>query len=72
MTRTANGADFFDGEPVRFVGRQSTRGPRLIQRAAAALALLGGILGTATAHLALIAWHWHDPGSQAAADAWLK
>ena len=27
---------------------------------AAALALLGGILGTATAYLALIAWHWHD------------
>lgn len=27
---------------------------------AAALAVLGGILGTATAYLALIAWHWHD------------
>ncbi len=27
---------------------------------AAALALLGGLLGTATAYLALIAWHWHD------------
>jgi len=27
---------------------------------AAALALLGGILGTATAYLALIAWHWHN------------
>lgn len=27
---------------------------------AAALALLGAILGTATAYLALIAWHWHD------------
>jgi putative ABC transport system permease protein len=27
---------------------------------AAALALLGGILGTAGAYLALIAWHWHD------------
>ena len=27
---------------------------------AGALALLGGILGTATAYLALIAWHWHD------------
>jgi putative ABC transport system permease protein len=26
---------------------------------AGALALLGGILGTATAYLALIAWHWH-------------
>ena len=24
------------------------------------MALLGGILGTATAYLALIAWHWHD------------
>jgi putative ABC transport system permease protein len=27
---------------------------------AGALALLGGMLGTATAYLALIAWHWHD------------
>ena len=27
---------------------------------AAALAVLGGILGTAGAYLALIAWHWHD------------
>ena len=27
---------------------------------AGALALLGGILGTATAYLALIAWHWDD------------
>jgi putative ABC transport system permease protein len=27
---------------------------------AAALAILGGILGTAGAYLALIAWHWHD------------
>jgi putative ABC transport system permease protein len=26
---------------------------------AGALALLGGILGTGTAYLALIAWHWH-------------
>ena len=26
---------------------------------AGALAVLGGILGTATAYLALIAWHWH-------------
>jgi putative ABC transport system permease protein len=26
----------------------------------AALAVLGGILGTAGAYLALIAWHWHD------------
>jgi putative ABC transport system permease protein len=29
---------------------------------AAALALLGGILGTAGAYLALIAWHWRDIG----------
>jgi putative ABC transport system permease protein len=29
---------------------------------AAALALLGGILGTATAYLALVAWHWHHVG----------
>ena len=29
---------------------------------AGALALLGGVLGTATAYLALIAWHWHDIG----------
>jgi putative ABC transport system permease protein len=27
---------------------------------AGALALLAGILGTASAYLALIAWHWHD------------
>ncbi len=27
---------------------------------AAALALLAGILGSAIAYLALIAWHWHD------------
>jgi putative ABC transport system permease protein len=27
---------------------------------AGALALLGGILGTTAAYLALIAWHWHD------------
>ena len=27
---------------------------------AGALALLGGILGTAAAYLSLIAWHWHD------------
>ncbi len=27
---------------------------------AGALALLGGLLGTAAAYLALIAWHWHD------------
>src|SRR5262249_45060934 len=27
---------------------------------AAALALLGAMLGTAGAYLALIAWHWHD------------
>jgi putative ABC transport system permease protein len=27
---------------------------------AAALGLLGGIIGTAGAYLALIAWHWHD------------
>jgi putative ABC transport system permease protein len=27
---------------------------------ASALAVLGGILGTAGAYLALIAWHWHD------------
>lgn len=27
---------------------------------AAALGLLAGVLGTATAYLALIAWHWHD------------
>jgi putative ABC transport system permease protein len=29
---------------------------------AAALAVLGGVLGTAGAYLALIAWHWHDLG----------
>jgi len=29
---------------------------------AAALALLGALLGTADAYLALLAWHRHDPG----------
>ena len=29
---------------------------------AAALAVLGGVLGTAGAYLALIAWNWHDVG----------
>ena len=29
---------------------------------AGALGLLAGILGTAGAYLALIAWHWHDVG----------
>jgi putative ABC transport system permease protein len=33
---------------------------RMLNAASAgALALLGGILGTAAAYLALIAWHWH-------------
>jgi putative ABC transport system permease protein len=27
---------------------------------AAALGLLGGIIGVAGAYVALIAWHWHD------------
>ncbi len=38
----------------------SARTRRTLNAAAAgALALLGGILGTAAAYLALIAWHWH-------------
>jgi putative ABC transport system permease protein len=34
----------------------------LTAASAAALAVLGGVLGTAGAYLALIAWHWHDLG----------
>jgi putative ABC transport system permease protein len=43
-------------------GASSTTRRSLNAASAAALALLGGILGTATAYLALIAWHWHDIG----------
>jgi putative ABC transport system permease protein len=42
------------------VGASSATRRTLNAASAAALALLGGILGTATAYLALIAWHWHD------------
>jgi putative ABC transport system permease protein len=41
-------------------GASSATRRTLNAASAAALALLGGILGTATAYLALIAWHWHD------------
>mgnify|MGYP001793361484 CR=1 FL=1 len=41
-------------------GASGTTRRTLNAASAAALALLGGILGTATAYLALIAWHWHD------------
>jgi putative ABC transport system permease protein len=41
-------------------GASSATRRTLNATSAAALALLGGILGTATAYLALIAWHWHD------------
>jgi putative ABC transport system permease protein len=41
-------------------GASSTTRRTLNATSAGALALLGGILGTAAAYLALIAWHWHD------------
>jgi putative ABC transport system permease protein len=41
-------------------GASGTTRRTLNAASAAALALLGGVLGTATAYLALIAWHWHD------------
>jgi putative ABC transport system permease protein len=41
-------------------GASSVTRRTLNAASAGALALLGGILGTATAYLALIAWHWHD------------
>jgi putative ABC transport system permease protein len=41
-------------------GASGTTRRTLNATSAGALALLGGILGTATAYLALIAWHWHD------------
>jgi putative ABC transport system permease protein len=41
-------------------GASSTTRRTLNATSAGALALLGGILGTSTAYLALIAWHWHD------------
>jgi len=42
------------------VGASSATRRTLNAASAGALALLGGILGTAAAYLALIAWHWHD------------
>jgi putative ABC transport system permease protein len=41
-------------------GASSATRRTLNATSAGALALLGGILGTAAAYLALIAWHWHD------------
>jgi putative ABC transport system permease protein len=41
-------------------GASGTTRRTLNATSAGALALLGGILGTAAAYLALIAWHWHD------------
>jgi putative ABC transport system permease protein len=43
-------------------GASSATRRALNATSAAALALLGGILGTATAYLALIAWYWHNLG----------
>ena len=40
-------------------GASGTTRRTLNATSAGALALLGGILGTAAAYLALIAWHWH-------------
>ena len=42
------------------IGASSTTRRALNAASAAALGLLGAILGTATAYLALIAWHWHN------------
>jgi putative ABC transport system permease protein len=42
------------------VGASSATRRTLNAASAGALALLGGILGTVAAYLALIAWHWHD------------
>jgi putative ABC transport system permease protein len=42
------------------VGASSATRRTLNAASAGALALLGGILGTAAAYVALIAWHWHD------------
>jgi putative ABC transport system permease protein len=41
-------------------GASSSTRRALNATSAGALALLGGILGTSAAYLALIAWHWHD------------
>jgi putative ABC transport system permease protein len=41
-------------------GASSGTRRNLTATTAAALAVLGGILGTAGAYLALVAWHWHD------------
>ncbi|MCW2548305.1 MAG: hypothetical protein JWN96_2765, partial [Mycobacterium sp.] len=41
-------------------GASSSTRRALNATSAGALALLGGILGTTAAYLALIAWHWHD------------
>jgi putative ABC transport system permease protein len=41
-------------------GASSATRRTLNAASAGALALLGAILGTAAAYLALIAWHWHD------------
>jgi putative ABC transport system permease protein len=41
-------------------GASSATRRTLNAASAAALALLGGLLGTAAAYLALIAWYWHD------------
>ena len=43
-------------------GASSSTRRTLTGATAAALALLGGILGVAGAYVALIAWHWHDVG----------
>lgn len=42
------------------VGASGATRRTLNAASAGALALLGGILGTGAAYLALIAWHWHD------------
>ena len=45
---------------IAAAGASSRTRRTLNASSAGALALLGALLGTATAYLALIAWHWHD------------
>ena len=49
----------YDLRTLTATGASGTTRRTLNATSAGALALLGGILGTAAAYLALIAWHWH-------------
>ena len=52
----------YSPRPLRTTRSRASNATRrtLNAASASALALLAGILGTAAAYLALIAWHWHD------------